>query len=544
MPKSKKSCPTLARHTPRDDPPYDHLIRNNNEPLNSETAKKRLAEQANRLQPEAREESKALRALIKTCTKIIHPSTTTSTVLGPTAKYVDDGETLRSSYPSLWSELSVPSNCGSYWRHVENPIGRLKLWLHRSRSVPLRILYGGLGRHGPKEHEIITSLLFQQSERWEVFRWIGCSDPGRFERLSEVVERVPLLRHLDVQYFIAGGPQEATTAASFAGLTVPQPRLVRFHAERFLVDPFKLLGVAPNLEDLALDCALSPLTICVLSLSSSGEVGVPFTKLVVQGRYRFQQSLVLVLRASPILEDLTLVGDESMPLYHYQRSILEQLTFREGIPDVLPALKTFSCDVRGIDSDALVTMLECRCERGHLRKVTLWSAQTPVKEWETKERVRYDAKVVQFDNNLWIIVRITVFVKRTASVVFNISASGLSGSLIVSPIKTVEEVRLRRRPTKGRCNVVQNNALSAFPGSGFTIFREATNSLPSYHLVVDRIFRDLGSFRHSIAITDLRCLLGKSRSMEILFDICPSRNNGDLEAGGQSLVVVKYLFAL
>ncbi|KAK0432497.1 hypothetical protein EV421DRAFT_1910877 [Armillaria borealis] len=473
MPKSKKSRPTLARHIPTDDPPYAHLIRNNNQPLDSEVdeilliiqdAKKRLAEQANGLQPEAREESKALRALIKTCTKIIHPvrrlpfeiisEILLQTLSGPydLDNYPAVHDYFRGPWaysevcrrwrdvalklPRLWSELRAPSDCGPYWRHVKNPIGRMKLWLHRSRSAPLRILYGGGSIHGPIEHETITSLLFEQSERWEVFRWTGCSDPGRFKRLSEVVGRVPLLRHLDVQYSVAGGPQEATTAVPFAGLAVLQPHLVRFHAGRFLVDPFKLLGIAPNLEDLALVLnpahddiprkwfPLSRLThsgiqrlvvdhpymialpylilpqLKCLGLRSFAlddlylitafiiQSRCPLTKLFVQGKYRFHWSLVQVLQVNPILEDLTLVGDESMPLYQYQESILEQLTIREGIPDLLPALKTFSCDVRGVDPKALVAMLESRCERGHLRKVTLWSAQTPVKKWVSARLLR------------------------------------------------------------------------------------------------------------------------------------------------------------
>ncbi len=473
MPKSKKSHPTLARRIPPDDPPYAHLIQNNNQPLDSEVdeilliiqdAKKRLAEQANGLQPDAQKESKALRARIKTCTRIIHPVRRLpfeiiSEILLQTLSGPDDWDNYPAVHdyvhgpwayskvcrrwrdvalqsPRLWSELSVPSNCGSYWLHVENPIGCLKLWLHRSRSTPLRILYGGQGKHGPKEHETITTLLFEQSERWEVFRWIGCSDPGRFERLSEVMGRVPLLRHLDVQYFVAGGPQEATTAVSFAGLMALQPLLVRFHAERFLVDPFKLLDIAPNLEDLALVLnpahddiprkwfPLSRLThsgiqrlvinhpympalpyLILPQLKSLGlrsfalddlyliteliiQSRCPLTKLFVQGKYRFHRSLVQVLQANPILEDLTLMGDESMPLYQYQESILEQLTIREGIPDLLPALKTFSCDVRGVDPQALVAMLESRCERGHLRKVTLWSAQTPVKKWVSARLLR------------------------------------------------------------------------------------------------------------------------------------------------------------
>lgn len=448
MPKSKKSRPTLARHIPRDDPPYAHLVRSNNQPLDSEVdeirliiqdAKKRLAERRNGLQ-----ESKALRALIKTCTKIIHPvrrlpfeiineiflQTLSGSydwddypevhdyVRGPWAysKVCRRWRDVALQSPRLWSELSVPSNCGSYWLHVENPIGRLKLWLHRSRSAPLRILYGGLGKHRPKEHNIITSLLFEQSERWEVFRWIGCSDPGRLQRLSEVVGRVPLLRHLEVQHFIAGRTQEATTAVPFAGLAALQLHLVRFHAERFLVDPFKLLGIAPNLKDLALVLnpaqdsiprkwfPLSRLThsgIQRLVINQPYMVALPYLvfpqlrclglrsfaldhldfiaelinrsrcplkKLVVQGQYRFQRSLDVVLQANPILEELTLVGDDSMP--H------------------LPALKTFSCDVTGVDPDALVTMLESRCERGHLRKVTLWSAQIPVKEWMSAKLLR------------------------------------------------------------------------------------------------------------------------------------------------------------
>ncbi|KAK0479651.1 hypothetical protein IW261DRAFT_1478505 [Armillaria novae-zelandiae] len=453
MPKSKKSRPTLARHIPRDDPPYAHLVRSNNQPLDSEVdeirliiqdAKKSLAEQANGFRPEAREESKALRALIKTCTKIIHPvrrlpfeiisEIFLQTLSGPHdwddypevhdydrgpwaySKVCRRWRDVALQSPRLWSELSVPSNCGSYWLHVENPIGRLKLWLHRSRSAPLRILYGGLGKHGPKEHDTITSLLFEQSERWEVFRWIGCSDPGRFQRLGEVVGRVPLLRHLDVQHFIAGCSQEATTAVPFASLVALQPHLVRFHAERFLVDPFKLLDIAPNLEDLALVLnpahddiprkwfPLSRLThsgIQRLVINEPYMVALPYLvfpqlkclglrsfalddlhliaelisrsrctlkKLVVQGKYRFQLSLDVVLQANPILEELTLVGDESMP--H------------------LPALKAFSCDVTGVDPNALVTMLESRCERGHLRKVTLWSAQTPVKKWVNVKLLR------------------------------------------------------------------------------------------------------------------------------------------------------------
>ncbi|KAK0209239.1 hypothetical protein DFS33DRAFT_519280 [Desarmillaria ectypa] len=468
MTKSKRPRPTLARRTSKDDP-YSHLTRTNDQPLDSEVneirlviqdAEIRLAEHGKGLQPDfaqSREESKALRTLIRTCTKIIHPirrlpfeiigEILLHTLSGPDdcndypavhdhhrgpwaySRVCQRWRAVALSLPRLWSELSVPSNCGSYWLHVKNPIGRLRLWLRRSGSSPLRILYGGWGKCGPKEHETITSLLFEQCERWEVFRWIGCSDLERFKRLSEVVGRVPLLRHLDLQYCVAGDPQEPMTAATFAGFTSLQPPLVRFQTERFLVDPFKLLRLAPNLGELALVLNRahedvprewlppSPLThsgvrhlvinhpymialpnLILPQLKCLGlrsftlrdmipitafihQSRCPLMNLFVEGKYRFHSSLVQLLHATPNLEQLILAGDDSMPLYQYQDSILEQLTIGEGFPDLLPALKSVSCDVKGVDPEALVAMLESRCEEGHLRTVKLWCAQTSVKKW-------------------------------------------------------------------------------------------------------------------------------------------------------------------
>ncbi|KAG7451852.1 uncharacterized protein BT62DRAFT_915664 [Guyanagaster necrorhizus] len=469
MPKSKKPRPTCARRIPQKHDLYPHLSSTNDQPLDSEVDEIRLVIEDTKLRLEeqqkapqldvaqTRQESKELRAIIRTCMKIIHPirclpfeiigEILLHTLSGPDhwnnypevhdyhhgpwaySRVCRRWRAVAISLPRLWSELLVPSNCGSYWLHVKNPIGRLQLWLRRSGSCPLRILYSASGKCRPKEHDTITSLLFEQSDRWEVFRWIGCSDPERFERLSEVVGRVPLLRHLDLQYTIADNPQELETAASYTGFTALQPRLVRFHAERFLVDPFELLRLAPNLWEVALvlnrahgdiprkwfppsrlthssirrlvvnhpymialpnlilpqlKClGLRSFTLDDMHLVAGliHQSRCPLTNFFVQGQYRFHSSLVQVLQATPALELLTLAGDDSMPLYQYQEGILEQLTIQEGFPVLLPALKVFSCDVKGVDPEALVAMLESRCEEGHLQKVKLWCAQTPVKKW-------------------------------------------------------------------------------------------------------------------------------------------------------------------
>ncbi|KAK0465924.1 uncharacterized protein EV420DRAFT_1261677, partial [Desarmillaria tabescens] len=150
MPKLRKSRPTLACPTPKTNVPYSHLTWTNDQPLDSEVneirlviqdAEIRLAEHGKGPQldvVQSREEAKVLRALIRTCTKIIHPirrlpfeiigEIFLHTLSGPDgcnnypavhdhhhgpwaySQVCQRWRAVALSLPRLWSELSVPSN--------------------------------------------------------------------------------------------------------------------------------------------------------------------------------------------------------------------------------------------------------------------------------------------------------------------------------------------------------------------------------------------------------------------------------------------------